>query len=379
MPAQPRDTQLIRLIEQTYEAALDPALWPAVTLTLAGTFGGGAAGIVINDPINRQASLMEAANFHPDYVRSYETHYGRASPWVKEFLRFPVGSVLHRGLVPELELESTEYYNDWLKPQGLRDCLGGVFDRVDTSLSYIAVLRLERHGEFPDVDHQSFRMVLANMRRALSVHAKLAQVSALKLALFDALDRTGLAAFAVAEDLRLLGHNTVAESLSISGAALRISNGKVAARDPAVANQLAHAVLTACRARQGRTVILPQGDGSSGPLVCLVMPMAPEHVRLPLSPLSAGQSALILVRDPSQAPRSNVNILRQLFGLTTAEARLMGELSSGKSLEEISEERNVRYGTLRAQLRAVMSKTDTRRQGALVALATRHTALNVEL
>ena len=103
--------RLIELIEQTYAAALTPSHWPSVTLGLADMFGGCAA-LVMNDPMNGEASLRETANFHLAYVRSYEGHYGRTNPWVREFLRFPVGSLLHRDLVPELRLEPTEYYND---------------------------------------------------------------------------------------------------------------------------------------------------------------------------------------------------------------------------------------------------------------------------
>jgi DNA-binding CsgD family transcriptional regulator len=58
-----------------------------------------------------------------------------------------------------------------------------------------------------------------------------------------------------------------------------------------------------------------------------------------------------------------------------AEARLVRDLALGRSLDEISDERGIRYGTVRAQLRSAMSKTDTRRQGELVALAHRHATL----
>ena len=375
VPAQHRGEQLVTLIEQAYEAALDPALWPRVTLGLGEVFGGAAA-LVVNNPINGETSLSDAANFHPDYVRSYEAHYGRTSPWVKEFLRLPVGTLLHRGLVPELELEPTEYYNEWLKPQRLKDCIGGVLDKVGTRLSYVAIVRLEHLGDFSEDHHRSFRMVFTNVARALRVHSRLVQVSALELALFDALDRAGLAAFAVDEKRRLMGHNAIADALLQSGTALHAGHGMLAARDSTADDQMARAVLSACHTRQGRTVVVPQSGSCSLSLVGLVMPLPATVIRLPVLAAS-NRGALILVRDPSRVPQSDTDILRQLFGLTIAEARLMGELASGKSLEEIGEKRNVRYGTLRAQLRTVMSKTDTRRQGELIALAMHHTGLNV--
>jgi DNA-binding CsgD family transcriptional regulator len=244
-------------------------------------------------------------------------------------------------------------------------------------LSYAVVLRSEHLGDFTECDHGSFQVVLRNMMRALSVHTRLAGVAALKLALFDALDRAGLAAFAVDDDSRLVSHNAIAAALLKNETILQTKSGILSARHSAADRQLTLAVVAACHRRQGQTVILPRSGSDSPPLVGLVMPIASEDNQAPFLRAShSGRHAIILVKDPSRFPKSDVNVLHQLFGLTTAEARLTGELASGKSLEEISQERNVRYSTLRAQLRAVMSKTETRRQGELIALATRHAAVN---
>jgi DNA-binding CsgD family transcriptional regulator len=330
----------------------------------------------VNDPLNGNASLAEVANFHPDYVRSYETHYGRDSPWVREFLRLPAGSLLYRSLVPQLELESTEYYNDWLKPQGLKDALGGILDKTGSRLSYVAVVRSECLGDFSELDHRPFQIFLENLMRALRVHARLTRISALELALFDALDRAGLAAFAVSEDRRVVGHNGIADAWSKNGTSLQVRNGLLASNHPAADDQLERAIRLACRLRHGRTIILPPNEPDSPALVGMVMPMTASGSR-GIHLTDSNRCALVLVKDPARSPKANADVLRPIFGLTAAEARLLADLTLGKSLEEISEQRGVRYGTLRAQLRAVMSKTDTKRQGELIALASRYTALNL--
>jgi DNA-binding CsgD family transcriptional regulator len=60
--------------------------------------------------------------------------------------------------------------------------------------------------------------------------------------------------------------------------------------------------------------------------------------------------------------------LQGLFQLTTAEAKLAESLYEGRSLNEIADANAVSIHTVRNQLKSALSKTDTRRQGELVAL-----------
>jgi DNA-binding CsgD family transcriptional regulator len=84
---------------------------------------------------------------------------------------------------------------------------------------------------------------------------------------------------------------------------------------------------------------------------------------------------LIHIIDPEREARPLAEVLRSLFGLTSAEADLARKLMTGMRIEEIAAERGVQLTTVRTQLRALFSKTDTNRQAELVRLLTRLTAL----
>jgi len=58
--------------------------------------------------------------------------------------------------------------------------------------------------------------------------------------------------------------------------------------------------------------------------------------------------------------------LRQLYGLSHAEATLASRLLEGKDLKGVSEERAVSLATARTHLRNVFEKTGTKRQAELV-------------
>lgn len=76
---------------------------------------------------------------------------------------------------------------------------------------------------------------------------------------------------------------------------------------------------------------------------------------VPLEP-SSGQSPALLTR---------------AFGLTAAEARLAATIAQGKAPEQVAEELGIARTTVRNQLRAIFSKTNTHRQSELVALLAR--------
>ncbi len=61
-------------------------------------------------------------------------------------------------------------------------------------------------------------------------------------------------------------------------------------------------------------------------------------------------------------------ILKRLYDLTPAEARLAQGLAVGDSLDEVASGLGIRMSTARTQLASIFGKTDTRRQAKLVAI-----------
>ncbi len=94
--------------------------------------------------------------------------------------------------------------------------------------------------------------------------------------------------------------------------------------------------------------------------------------RIPLDE-SGGESAhvVMILADFGAAPQPNPATLRQIFGLTGAEAKLAVQIGRGDTLASIARENNVRVATVRSQLAAVFGKTQTRRQTELAMLLAR--------
>jgi DNA-binding CsgD family transcriptional regulator len=64
-------------------------------------------------------------------------------------------------------------------------------------------------------------------------------------------------------------------------------------------------------------------------------------------------------------------LLSKAFGLTPPESRLASVIAKGLNPEQAADELGVSTITARNQLKAIFAKTDTHRQGELIALLTR--------
>jgi DNA-binding CsgD family transcriptional regulator len=76
----------------------------------------------------------------------------------------------------------------------------------------------------------------------------------------------------------------------------------------------------------------------------------------------------VFIRDPERKSQPSLELVKQLFDLTPAEARLALLLADGLTLDEAAEALEIRKNTIRAHLRSIFSKTGVKRQTTLVTL-----------
>jgi DNA-binding CsgD family transcriptional regulator len=79
-------------------------------------------------------------------------------------------------------------------------------------------------------------------------------------------------------------------------------------------------------------------------------------------------AVLVMILDSALPVETAEAELRQLYGLTSTEARLANLLMEGMALEDCCDELGIRRTTARMHLRNIFAKTGVRRQGELVSL-----------
>ncbi|MEU2033773.1 helix-turn-helix transcriptional regulator [Nocardia amamiensis] len=81
-------------------------------------------------------------------------------------------------------------------------------------------------------------------------------------------------------------------------------------------------------------------------------------------------AALVVIVDPDREAPEGPEALRQLYGLTAAEAHVAAAALRGEGLRPIAEELAVSVNTARTHLQHVFHKTGTHRQAELVRVLT---------
>lgn len=102
----------------------------------------------------------------------------------------------------------------------------------------------------------------------------------------------------------------------------------------------------------------------------LTRPETEQQFHVFILPIDARSSTAVFLCDPGRRVHASEDALRNLYGMTSAEARLAGELANGASLEEAATHLGVKPNTARSHLKKVFAKTHTKRQGDLVRILT---------
>ena len=84
--------------------------------------------------------------------------------------------------------------------------------------------------------------------------------------------------------------------------------------------------------------------------------------------------AMLVIKDPQSTDWVSVDLVTQLFDLTSAEQDVCNLLVNGASVAEIAEQRSVSIGTTRNQVASIFQKTSCKSQTQLI-----QTALRVDL
>ena len=122
----------------------------------------------------------------------------------------------------------------------------------------------------------------------------------------------------------------------------------------------------------GNTIDLPQsnrrymrlrGASITSPVGVCLSPLRPREV---MGAFGNVPLLMVVVHEATNHAKPDPFMLAEVFDLTPAEVQVAIAIAEGLSIEEIAQRRRVAIGTIREQLKAVFSKTQTSRQSDLV-------------
>jgi DNA-binding CsgD family transcriptional regulator len=355
------------LIGLAYDAALDAERWPQFLLRLARALGAVCPGLNVAGPDGDGLGIWFAPEQDPAYLSAYEAYFNRLDLRRPRIQGLAAGSVfVGQRLLDDAELVRSEFYQDFLRPQGYFHILGAVPLKDEEAMAVLRVLRPPDAAPFAAAETRLLGLLVPHVERALRVHRQMASARASARAAFDALDRFPTGVVVLDARGRVLAANRKAESLLAAGDGLTQDGRGLAVRSPAAQAELARLLAHAARRQpvpHGGTMTVPRGAGRA-PLELLVTP-----ARGGADPALGERAAvLVFVADREHAVEATPAVVARLLRITPAEARLALAVANGSTLDEAALEFGISPHTARTQVKQAMAKTGSRRQSDLVRL-----------
>ena len=374
------------LIAAIYDAALDPRKWQDFVDTVCREMDGVEPVFYLADTRSAiMETLLVSENWGHAFLTDYMAHYNALNPWTPALASAAVVGrpVIGDEVIPDRAFKRSEFYNDFFKYYWDWSSVVGVVNYRDSNAFSVLGLHCTRKLFEREADALSrvAGRLAPHIMRAFEISRQLQHGAARKASLELMLESLNSPALLIGADLRVRYANDAAEEVFRSGALALDSQGRIVAGACANETRELHLALTAALARpptaQGAPSIKltrPDDDARSAmPLLVRVMPCAgglerAVDIASPVPPVAAEPDALVLITDPAAKLQLRPGTLRQVFGLTPAEARLSQALVQGASLTGYAADAAIAEGTARAQLNAIFAKTGTHRQAELVAL-----------
>jgi DNA-binding CsgD family transcriptional regulator len=355
-----------------YDTVTDPSRWKPTLDMLATTIGAVGAGLYMRRLDDRpyDFSAMSAAYDDvplDDYMQRYAAF--EAPQW--EFLsrQPPLKLVLDdEAGVPRAVLDARP---DYVVNRELIGIRRRVAFRLNEIPAWYDAAIFGFGLEIEDIPVRALddlRLLLPHLAKAIEIGRAFATLRARYQAALAAIDRVHVGMGVALPSGEIIVHNSeMARILDCCDGMGLGRDHHLICRSPEQRRQIASAIHLAAltlRAEADRpsTLILIDRPSGRHPYLVEVTPLADKGGEVERN--LAG--ALVVVIDPDNVPVPNVKRVAALFGLTPAETEICELLIQGATGPEIIERRGTSQQTVKAQIRAIKTKTRTHGRGDLI-------------
>ncbi len=374
--------RVLEVVDLAYGAALEPRLWAAVLERVSDMVGGNAATITVQNQITGKGQAI-AVRLDPAATRLYFGHFADRNPIQKrndvraifdDPQRWRPRVIHDEHQLAKAELMGSEYYNDFMRRFDMHSCLMLGLAAREMSVAVLSVMRPQHRGQFEAREFAIANRFHPHLVRAFALGQRLSCLQEANDGFGDALDRSRHGVLLVDGQGRLRHANRAAEEILTSGRGLalkfRTLHAVGADADRRLKALIGAAADPDSERRRGGSMAVHRPDRKA-PLSLIVAPVRSGRHAL----FEGDASVLVCVSDPESEIPSAQDQLREMFGLTRAEARIAVAIIAGDDAKAIAERSSLSVHTVRMHIARVMSKTSTSRQAELASLLLRSTLL----
>jgi DNA-binding CsgD family transcriptional regulator len=357
------------LIDEIYDAALDPALWPATLSRLAGFVGGCAASLYAKDVAGSTCQIyFDDGALDRGWIDRYTDRFVKMDPsTVRQYFGQIGQGMSTADLMPYREFLDTRFAAEWARPQHLVDALSAVLEKSGAQVMLVTVFRDTEDGLVDLAARRRMTLIAPHIRRAAHVAAAMSEAGAKAAALTDMFDAVAVGVLLLDRSRAVVEANAAARRLLDGGRLFQPGAIRLTPLDAAADRQLAAALAAPIGAAPARTA----------PLTLVIADSAGERYVAQLLPLGARgfaaglprrAVAALFIRPASFPGAAAPEVLARAYHLTPTELRILLALAEIGGVPEVAEALGVAGSTVKSHLRQLFDKTGTRRQAELVRL-----------
>lgn len=361
------DPRFSDLLARLYAGIEDETPWQRFLEGLARWMDASFATLIITTPGQRQPPTFLTPGSSPMFDSAFRETLFADDP----FNGLPDAVVTsYAQFIADFPDDAFASYREAIRASGFDHVLG-----IDLHLGnprrgrardaghhYHARFRVSRHTSLPDFtpgDRARLQSLAPHLRIAARLFERLQFAGAEQTVFQMTVQGMGRALILLNRDFSIVSINPLAEQLLAQREGLLRSGDELAFADACHQRfivQLLHQdePLADTHFRIDRP--------AHGDLIVTVRPLSLEAIH-------PGTGALALVlSQPASDTATDLQTIRDLLGLTAAEARLASVLAEGAGLVDSSRRLGIAHNTAKAQLRSIFAKTGVNRQAQLVAL-----------
>jgi DNA-binding CsgD family transcriptional regulator len=358
-------TSFLKLSEAISDAAGDPAAWPLFLEKFATAVGSNSVSLHWEKmDADRRSKFAFRYGLAPAASAEYERYYGPRNPVVAGAgdLIVPGRGVLRQEACSDKTFLSSEFYNDFLKPNDFLHVLGGTIAIRGPEICIISVLGSHQREAFTAEDKGLLEALIPHMRTALVLHDRLAAAQDRLVRVETAFDMSPDAAVLVDDRAVLLAANESARMMLESRDGIYIEQDRLRIRNQALDAKLVQ-ILKGLGLAKRFGLQTPPGSAFRVP-----RPSRMSHWQFQIFPvekrMSGAAVVFIVPSDVSDSPGESD--LEALFDLSPMQSWIALRLFAGQELSDIEENLGIGRNTLKTHLRRLFDKLGIRRQTELV-------------
>jgi len=172
------DESFADLVSAIYQASIDPEHWPTAMDRTERLIGAFTSHILLCRGARPEVFATAPCHTDQSFAESYDQHFSKVDPMPAFVMSRPTGKfVTDEDALPKRRFLNSEFYTDWVKPQGMYTCLYVNAFRRQDSAAFLCLTRERGTKPFSRAEMSRLRQILPHIGRAAEIHFRLAEAA----------------------------------------------------------------------------------------------------------------------------------------------------------------------------------------------------------